>query len=70
MTNETWDLVADKIVELRILTNANWKKQEYELAALGERILRTVQLSQSVSASLPGIYKPSSSSRPEAVLID
>jgi hypothetical protein len=70
MTNETWDLVADKMVELRILTNANWKKQEYELAVLGERILRTVQMSQSVSASLPGKSQKASLTHPEAVLID
>jgi len=37
------------MVELRILTEANWKNSEYELAALGERVLRTVEQSKAES---------------------
>jgi hypothetical protein len=41
--SENWDLIEGKMLELRILTNANWKNSEWELAALGERVLRTVE---------------------------
>ena len=43
--SDTWKLVQEKQVELRRLTEANWKNGEYELAALGERTLRTVEQS-------------------------
>lgn len=43
-TNEYWDVIEGKMLELRILTNANWKNEEWELAALGERVLRTVEM--------------------------
>jgi hypothetical protein len=46
---DTWNLIEGKMLELRILTNANWKNQEYELAALGERVLRTVEMSKAES---------------------
>jgi hypothetical protein len=42
-SNETWELIERKMLELRILTNANWKNQEYELAVMGEKMLRSVQ---------------------------
>jgi hypothetical protein len=48
-TSDTWNLIEGKMLELRILTNANWKNQEYELAALGERVLRTVEIAKSES---------------------
>jgi hypothetical protein len=48
-TVDTWNLIEGKMLELRILTNANWKNQEYELAALGERVLRTVEMSKAES---------------------
>jgi len=32
--SDTWDLIQGKMLELRILTNANWKNSEWELAAL------------------------------------
>jgi hypothetical protein len=48
-TNDTWNLIEGKMLELRILTNANWKNQEYELAALGERVLRTVEMGKAES---------------------
>jgi hypothetical protein len=51
-TSETWDLIEGKMLELRILTNANWKNSEWELAALGERVLRTVELAKAESEKL------------------
>jgi len=51
-SSETWDLIEGKMLELRILTNANWKNAEWELAALGERVLRTVEMSKAESEKL------------------
>jgi hypothetical protein len=51
-TNDTWHVVERKMLELRILTNANWKNQEYELAALGERVLRSVEMAKSESENV------------------
>ncbi len=48
-TSDTWALIEGKMLELRILTNANWKNQEYEVAALGERVLRTVEIAKAES---------------------
>lgn len=48
-TSDTWNLIEGKMLELRILTNANWKNQEYEIAALGERVLRTVEMAKAES---------------------
>jgi hypothetical protein len=48
-TSDTWNLIEGKMLELRILTNANWKNQEYEVAALGERVLRTVEVAKAES---------------------
>jgi hypothetical protein len=48
-TNETWDIIEGKMLELRILTNANWKNSEWEIAALGERVLRTVEMAKAES---------------------
>jgi|WetSurMetagenome_2_1015567.scaffolds.fasta_scaffold822338_1 hypothetical protein len=42
-TSETWDIVERKMLELRILTNANWRNQEFELAVLGEKTLRSIE---------------------------
>ena len=53
MTNQQhWALVAEKQAELRRLTEENWNKGEWELAALGERVLRTVEDSTSASEQL------------------
>lgn len=54
--NENWDVIEGKMLELRILTDANWKNGEYELAALGERVLRTVEISKSESEKLISDY--------------
>jgi len=48
-TNENWDIIEGKMLELRILTNANWKNSEWEVAALGERVLRTVEIAKAES---------------------
>jgi hypothetical protein len=50
--NNNWELIERKMLELRILTNANWKNREYELAALGERVLRSVERAKEQSESL------------------
>ncbi len=51
-SSETWDLIEGKMLELRILTNANWKNTEWELAALGERVLRSVETSKAESGKM------------------
>jgi hypothetical protein len=51
-TSGTWDLIEGKMLELRILTNANWKNSEWELAALGERVLRTVEMAKAESEKM------------------
>ena len=51
-SNETWDLIERKMLELRILTNANWKNQEYELAVMGEKVLRSIQIAKSETESV------------------
>ena len=50
--NNNWELIERKMLELRIVTNANWKNREYELAALGERVLRSVEKAKEQSESL------------------
>jgi hypothetical protein len=55
-TNETWDIIEGKMLELRILTNANWKNSEWEIAALGERVLRTVEMAKAESEKMRQDY--------------
>ena len=55
-TNETWDIIEGKMLELRILTNANWKNSEWEIAALGERVLRTVEMAKAESERMRSDY--------------
>ncbi len=50
--SDTWKLVQEKQLELRRLTEMNWNNGEYELAALGERTLRTVEQSAEAVNSL------------------
>ncbi len=57
-TNETWELIEEKMLQLRILTNANWKNGEFELAVLGEKMLRSVQASRDERKSITGIEQP------------
>ena len=56
-TNENWDVIEGKMLELRILTNANWKNAEWELGALGERVLRTVEISKAESEKTRGEFE-------------
>jgi hypothetical protein len=51
-SSEIWDQIEGKMVELRILTNANWRNSEWELAAMGERVLRTVEASKAESEKM------------------
>lgn len=55
-TNENWDIIEGKMLELRILTNANWKNSEWEVAALGERVLRTVEIAKAESERMRTDY--------------
>ena len=55
-TNATWDIIEGKMLELRILTNANWKNSEWEIAALGERVLRTVEMAKAESERMRSDY--------------
>jgi hypothetical protein len=50
--NITWKLVESKMAELRALTDDKWKNSEWELAALGERVLRAAENSISESEAL------------------
>lgn len=56
-TNDTWDIIEGKMLELRILTNANWKNSEWEVAALGERVLRTVEMAKAESERMRSDYE-------------
>jgi hypothetical protein len=51
-SNDTWQQVDEKLAELRRLTNNWWANEEWELAALGERTIKTVEASRSASAEM------------------
>ena len=42
-TDHKWLMVAEKKEVLRELVEERWEKEDWELAALGERTLRTVE---------------------------
>jgi len=44
--SDTWPVVERKMEELRSLTEEQWRTGEWELAALGERTLKTVEQSK------------------------
>jgi len=48
-TSETWRLVELKLDILRQRTHEGWQNQDWELAALGERVIRTTE--QSLAAT-------------------
>ncbi len=48
MANNKWRMVEEKKEVLRELVEERWKKEEWELAALGERTLRTVEQSEAI----------------------
>ncbi len=45
-TDDRWRLVEEKKEVLRELVEERWKKEDWELAALGERTLRAVEQSE------------------------
>ena len=49
---DTWQMVEQKLQELHKLTEEAWEKEEWELAALGERTLKTVEQSKMAVADL------------------
>jgi hypothetical protein len=51
------DILERKILELRILTNANWKNQKYEMAVLGEKVLRSITLAKAYTDSSNSILE-------------
>jgi len=44
--SDTWPVVEEKMEELRSLTKEQWKTGDWELAALGERVLMTAENSK------------------------
>ncbi len=54
---DKWQMVEEKQEELRRLTEEAWKKNEWELAALGERTLRTAEQSRKASGALKEAMK-------------
>ena len=46
MLDHKWRLVEEKKEVLRELVEERWEKEDWELAALGERTLRTVEQSE------------------------
>ncbi len=42
-SSDKWRAVEAKLEELRVLTDGNWEKGEWEFAALGQRTIRTVE---------------------------
>lgn len=55
-SSQTWRLVEAKLKELRRLTDRQWANEEWELAALGERTIKTVLASQQASRELHENY--------------
>ena len=44
--SDKWQIVDEKLEELRRLVEGNWDKGEWELAVLGEGTIRTVEQSR------------------------
>lgn len=44
--SDKWQMVEEKVEMLRRLVEENWDKGEWELAVLGEGIIRTVEQSK------------------------
>ena len=51
-SQNAWMQVNEKLTELRRLTDEWWANEEWELAALGERTIKTVEQSRSASAEM------------------
>ncbi len=50
--SDKWDMVEEKLEELRRLVEENWDKKEWELAVLGEGTIRTVEQSKAAAAEM------------------
>ena len=50
--NNKWQMVEEKLDELRRLVEQNWDKGEWQLAILGESTIRTVEQSKMVVKTL------------------
>ncbi len=50
--SDKWDVVEEKLEELRGLVEENWAKGEWELAVLGESTIRTVEQSKTAAAEM------------------
>lgn len=50
--NDKWQVVEEKLAELRRLVEENWDKGEWELAALGESTIRTVVQSKATAEKM------------------
>ncbi len=50
--NNKWQLVEEKLEELRRLVEENWAKGEWELAVLGESTIRTVEQSKAAAVEM------------------
>lgn len=44
--SDKWQLIEEKLCELRGLVDENWNKGEWQLAVLGESTIRTVEQSK------------------------
>ncbi len=51
-SSDKWDVVEEKLEELRRLVEENWAKGEWELAVLGEGTIRTVEQSKAAAAEM------------------
>ncbi len=50
--SEKWRLVEEKLAELRRLVEENWNNGEWQLALMGENIIKTVEKSQAQAAEM------------------
>ena len=50
--DDRWQMVEEKLEVLRGLTEERWRKEDWELATLGERTLRTVAQSKAAVEAL------------------
>ncbi len=51
-SSDKWQAVEEKLEELRMLVEENWKKGEWELAVFGEGAIRTVEQSKASAAEM------------------
>ncbi|MEE8413122.1 MAG: hypothetical protein V3R96_01090 [Dehalococcoidales bacterium] len=50
--SDKWQLVEEKLAELKDLVEENWNNGDWELALNGENIIKTVEQSQAHSAEM------------------